>query len=128
MAIMASSTWYLPDEKLSYKNYPELNTVATGINSIIAYAKTVNTAIASYNAGTVDKIDVNMRDVTTYIDLCRSVTGILGNAPNVCFDLLLEIRAVQYELQNLVYNKNRYGSKYIGTPSNKSSLIDSNTI
>jgi len=41
MAVM-SSTYYLPSEELRYRNYPEINTVLTDVNSIISYAKRVN--------------------------------------------------------------------------------------
>jgi len=116
MAVM-SSTYYLPSEELRYRNYPEINTVLTDVNSIISYAKRVNIALVNYNSGAYDKIDVDTVALQNYIDLCRSVNAILGNATNVCYDLLVEIRALQTEFQTIMYLKNKYNNKYVGTPT-----------
>lgn len=118
MGIMASDTWYLPEEELHYRNYPEVNYAQADIQLILQYAMRVDTAIFDYSNGTFDKIDIDVHDLANYIDLCRSVCSKIGTAPNVCFDILLEIRSIQKILQTLMYAKNKYGNTYIGTPTN----------
>lgn len=116
MAIM-ETTWYLPKERLYYTNYPEVHELLDQINDIEDYAKRVGVALNDYNSGTYNKIDVNIVTLQGYIDKCRSVTGTLGRAANVCFDLLIELRQIQTILQTIMFAYNRYGDQYVGTPT-----------
>lgn len=117
MGVMASSTMYLPSEVLQYRNYPEVNYALNDINTILDYAMRVNNAITDYVTGVFDKVDVDAHDLQVHIDLCRSVCYTLGTAPNVCYDLLMELRSIQSVMQTVMYTKNRYGDTYVGTPT-----------
>jgi len=110
-------THYLPDEEINFRNYPELYTVWDDLQKINAYATRVHKALADYTSGQYDKIDLNTEELNSYITLCRNVCSVLGQAPKVCFDILLDLRELQYHMQILLYNRRRFGSKFIGTPS-----------
>lgn len=115
MPIM-KSTLYLPGEKLNNGNYPEVGAAADDIQELISFSMKVLTALSSYIDGTYDKIYVDMIAVADYIQKCRLICESLGNASNVCFDLLIELRGIQETLQTLVYINNRYGDQFIGAP------------
>lgn len=117
MGVMESNTWYLPSELLQFRNYPEVNSVSEDIDDIMDYSMHVHLALVGYTEGLYDRVDVDSHNLQKYIDKCRNVCNVLGNAPNVCFDLLLELRGVQNVFQQLLYAKNRFGSQYIGTPT-----------
>ena len=117
MAIM-EGTLYLPAERLNFRNYPEVATLMGDIKDIIRYSIEVGNAIKAYTSSTLDRINLNIVDLQRCILLCRTVCSTLGLAPNVCYDLLVEIRSLQNTLQTLVFVKNRYGSQYIGVPTN----------
>jgi hypothetical protein len=108
-------TYYLPGEVLSNGNYPEVNGVIDDINDILDFVMNSVRKLDLYLNGSSDKIDVDIVSLPGYIDKCRNVCETLGNASNVCFDLLIDLRKVQECLQTLTYIKNRYGSQYIGT-------------
>jgi hypothetical protein len=117
MSIMESTTWYLPDEVPTPRNYPEVAVTEADIQLIFSYGLRVSSAIEDYTSGAFDKIDIDVNDLLVHIALCRSVCDTLGNAPSVCYDILAEIRNIQSALQQLMYAKNRYGGVYIGTPT-----------
>ena len=114
---MPKDTFYLPSEAVNYVNYPELRTYRKDIETIMEYALRVGMALADYNEGVYDKIDLNAEELKTHINLCRNVCYALGTAPKVCFDVLIELRELQYAFQNLLYLKNQYGDQYIGKPT-----------
>lgn len=109
--------YYLPNEQVNYINYPELRTYRADIVSIIAYAEVVATAVSDYQKGKKDKIDLNTDEVQQYINLCRSTSEVLGKAPKVCFDVLMELRNVQVQLHGLMHLRRKFGTKYIGEPT-----------
>ncbi len=109
--------YYLPHELVNYTNYPELLTYRQDIEDLLNYSLTVHNALQDYNEGIYDRIDVNMEEVQNHITLCRTLSDVLGKAPRVCFDVLLEIRVIQEHLHKLVFLKNTYGNQYVGTPS-----------
>lgn len=115
--MIMENTHYLPDEELKISNYPEVALVQDEIGLIMGYAMEADQAVFEYNEGLKDKIDLDVVDLQKAIERCRHVCDILGNAPKVCFDLLLEIRELQMSFQELVYLKRRYGDEYIGKPS-----------
>jgi hypothetical protein len=117
MGVMASTTWYLTDEALTPRNYPEVALVEADIQTIFSYGLRANSAIEDYTSGTFDKIALDVNDLIVHVSLCRSVCNILGSAPSVCYDVLSEIRNIQSSLQQLVYIKSRHGSVYIGNPT-----------
>lgn len=127
MAVM-ESTLYLPEEELNFRNYPEVRPILSDIQELINYATKASNALKMYTNSTLDKVDLSIVDLLKYTKLCRSVCSTLGMAPNPCYDLLVELRVLQRILQTLVFVKNRYGSQYIGVPSNPSTVATSNTI
>ncbi|MNN36620.1 hypothetical protein D3C81_1505220 [compost metagenome] len=116
MPIM-DSTNYLPQEKLNYRNYPEVRDKQADINTLFAYALRVNEALISYNSGEFDKIDLNTNELETNITLCRSISETLGTAKNVCYDLLLELRVIQKNMQLVRYLGKENGTRYVGKPT-----------
>jgi hypothetical protein len=118
---MPMDTFYLPKEAVNFINFPELRTYKADIETIMEYALRVQTAVADYNEARYDRIDLNMEELHAHIDLCRTVCEALGSAPNVCFDILLEIRNIQQNLQNLAYLKTKFGSAIIGEPTTTTS-------
>ena len=119
---MPKDTFYLPQEAVNYINFPELRAYKKDIETLLEYTLRVNTALADYNEGRYDKIDLNMEELKSHINLCRTICEALGNAPKVCFDVLIELREIQMHLQNLLYLKNKYGNRYIGTPTNAAKM------
>lgn len=115
--MVMDSTYYLPSEELAYRNYPEVQIAQNDINTVTDYVMTVGSALDDYNQGVTDKIDINGDELQSNITLCRSICDTLGNAPRICFDVLLEVRNMQDFLQQLLYIKSTYGNEYIGTPS-----------
>ena len=111
------NTHYLPHEELKITNFPELSLVETELDDIQVYAMRTNLVMTDYTEGRKDKIDVDVEELRKHIALCRYVTDILGRAPNVCFDILMEIRAIQGALHDLLFAYNRFGNEYVGTPS-----------
>jgi predicted KAP-like P-loop ATPase len=126
MAVM-ENTWYLPEEALYFRNYPEVASVMPQLEDILAYAMRVNNAIIDYNSRVFDKIDVDVVALKRYINLCRATAEVLGRANNVCFDLLVELREIQNVFQTVMYLRNRYGSKYVGKPTNVTEVDTSST-
>ena len=112
-----NSTLYLPDEVLNFVNYPETKDIAKDVGALIAYASKTTVALQAYTGGTSNRIDLSISELQKYVALCRSVCMIIGSAPNICYDLLVELREIQDVLQTLVHIKNRYGSQYIGNPT-----------
>jgi len=119
MSIM-SNTWYLPDEQLTYENYPEVARLLKDINDITTYTKRIISALADYSSGTFDKVDVNTVIAQNYVDKCRDVLASLGTANNVCYDITVELRNIQRLMQYVIYLQKRFGSQYIGTPTYRS--------
>lgn len=115
--MLMPSTHYLPSERVNYSNYPELRRFRTDINNIMSYMVTVDDALRNYNNGIKDKIDLNTNELETYITLCRNVTESLGNYSKVCFDVLLILRKIQTDLQNVRFLSREYGDKYVGRPT-----------
>ncbi len=111
------STHYLPHEELKITNYPELSKVEDDIDAIQVFTMRTNLALTEYNEGLKDKVDIDVQELRKHIELCRSVADILGRASNVCFDILMEIRAIQHGLYDVLFTYQRFGSEYIGTPT-----------
>jgi 5'(3')-deoxyribonucleotidase len=122
------NTWYLPEEIIDFQNYPEVTGVLDSISAIQNYTMRVINALQDYTDGTLDKIDINVTDLQKYINLCRSVLDTLGHAPNVCYDLLMELRETQSVFQTLMYAYNQFGSQYIGTPTDQTTAANSDVI
>jgi hypothetical protein len=112
-----AETHYLPHEKLKGSNYPEVVKMATELELIQTFAMTVDQAVYMYNEGLQDKIDLDVVELRKNVDRCRTVCSTLGNAPNVCYDVLLEVREMQMNFQELLFASKRFGSEYIGVPS-----------
>lgn len=110
-------THYLPHEELKITNYPELSMVESEIDAIQVFAMRTNLALADYNEGRKDKVDIDVEQLRKHIELCRYVTDILGRASNVCFDILMDIRQVQHALYDVLFAYQRFGSEYVGTPT-----------
>ena len=127
MPIM-EATWYLPEEELQYRNYPEVHGVMDNINRLVYYAMSLSIVLDDYNNAVADRIDIDVVDLQKNITLCRSITDVLGNAPQVCFDLLMELRTIQDTMQTLLYAYNRFGSQYIGKPTDLTEDSDPNII
>jgi hypothetical protein len=108
---------YLPSEVVNYTNFPELRTHREDIELIQTYAKRVDLALADYEAGNYDRIDLNADELSTNVDLCRSVCDRLGTAPSVCYDVLLILREIQTTMQNVLHLKVKYGDLYVGKPT-----------
>lgn len=116
------TTHYLPHEELKASNYPEIANLMPDIQIIQTYAMTADQAVFAFNEGLVNKIDIDVTDMRKAVDKCRYVCNIIGTAENVCYDLLMELRAMQTNFQELIFMKNRFGSEYIGTPTNTEDL------
>ena len=116
MAVMVS-TLYLAKEELNLSNYPEIRGILKDVQELISYAIGVSTVMGDYISGIYDRMDINIADLQKYIVVCRSLCDVLGTSPNVCYDLLTELRLIQNSMQTLIFIKNRYGTQYIGTPT-----------
>lgn len=127
MSIM-ENTWYLPEEKLQFRNYPEVHAVSDSIDSLLDFGMTVASALQYYNEGTANKIDIDISALQKSILLCRSVCNTLGTAPKICFDILTELHKLQDIMQNLLYIRNRYGDQYIGKPTENTSETKTNVV
>lgn len=115
--MMMEPSHYLTTEVLKDANYPEVKRVQADIEALFTYMMTADTAVIDFNDSTRDRIDLNPVDIIREINRCRSVCSVLGNAPRVCFDLLVELRQAQENLQELLYLKRRFGDEYISAPS-----------
>lgn len=115
-------THYLPSEELKMSNYPEVRQLEGDIEEIVKYAKLVDATVLAYNNGTVNKIDLDVVILQKMVDNCREVCRVLGRAPNVCYDILLELRNFQMNFQDLIFMKTRFGSEYIGKPTIEAEL------
>lgn len=105
---------YLPTEKLTAQNYPEVGRYWEDINKLTSYAEHVSSAIIAYNEEKTDHINVSIVEIREHIMLARSLCTNLTEAKNICYDLLLGIRGIQKSLQELLYAYNRFGTQYIG--------------
>lgn len=110
-------THYLPSEVLKNSNYPELKAVEGKLDGVMLYAMRVDSALHAYSTGTTNRIDVDPTELRKWIEQCREVCEVLGNAPRVCFDVLMELRSMQTSFQELLFMHNRYGNEYVGVPS-----------
>lgn len=115
------AAYYLPNEQLNYSNYPEIRPQRANIEAVLTYSQTVSTAMTDYETGKYDRIDLNTGEIQDNIDLCRTICGALGNAPKPCIEVLMEVRNVQKQLQNIMYLYGKSGSALIGTPTNTTS-------
>lgn len=115
--MLMAKTHYLPHEELKPSNYPELVRLSSDIATLQSYAISVDRALFAYNEGTADRIDVDIVELRKAIEGCRDIGAVLGNAPNVCYDILMEIREMMLVFQDLVFSKERFGSEYVGTPT-----------
>ena len=107
-------TLYLQSEDLNFRNYPELQGILNDIQELIGYSTAVSNALNAYVNTITTRINLSIVDLQKYASLCRNLCNTIGNAPNVCYDLLVEMRLIQDTLQTLIYIKNCYGSQYIG--------------
>lgn len=112
------SLYYLPSEQPNYINFPEVRTQKYNIQTVMSYSLTAQLALADYNSGRFDRIDLNTDEIQSNVDLCRSISDALGNAINVCYDVLLDVRTIQQNLQSLLYLKRALGNAVLGTPTN----------
>jgi hypothetical protein len=115
------SSYYLPNEQPNYINFPEVRQQKANIQAVMDYSLKAQAALADYNEGRYDRIDLNSDEIQSNIDLCRSINEVLGNANNVCYDVLLDIREIHKNLLKLMYLKRQYGNQVIGTPTNANS-------
>lgn len=118
---MSIEQFYFPNKVVNYTNFPELRMYKADIERIIVYAIRAELALADYSKARYDRVDLNMEEIQTHIDLCRQVCEGLGLAGNVCFDVLLEVRTIQEQLQNLSYLKRKFGSGIVGEPTKTTS-------
>jgi hypothetical protein len=117
---MPLDTFYLPKESISFGNFPVLRDVQTDLESIMTFALRVNSALIDYNEAKYDKIDVNMDEVGRNIDLCRATCSTLGLADKVPYDILLEVRSIQTQLQSIRVMYRTMGKDVIGVPNKAS--------
>jgi hypothetical protein len=111
----------LPNELPNYINFPEVRLQKDNITAVMSYSLTAQAALTDYNNGTYDRIDLNSDEIQSNIDLCRSICDVLGNANNVCFDVLLDVREIEKSLLKVLFLKRKYGNQIVGTPTNSDS-------
>ena len=107
---------YLSTELPSVQNYPEVSKLWPGIEVLMAYAEESLTALYAYNEKHADKIDVSVADLQKHIKLARRLCVDLSEAPNIYYDLILEVRNIQMVLQSMYHSYLTFGTQYIGTP------------
>ncbi len=108
---------YLPSEVATITNYPEIGEFQEEIALVYIYADQVNTAIDDFLNGRADRINLNAEDLVQIIELCRTICAVLGRADTKCFDVLLNLRKCLQAMQQALYLRNKYGTKYVGTPT-----------
>lgn len=114
---MPLDNFYLPKESVTLVNFPVLREQRDNIEKILIYILRVETALVDYNEARYDKVDLNTDEINQYVELCRTVTGALGTAESVPYDILIELRSIQSQLHNLVYLNRQEGKAVFGTPS-----------
>ncbi|WP_025684582.1 hypothetical protein [Paenibacillus maysiensis] len=92
---------YLPEEELTYVNFPVLREERQSVEDITAYALRAYTALSDYNEALYDRVDINTAELEQYINLCQDTCRRLAAAANVPFDLLLELRSILTMLYKL---------------------------
>jgi len=110
--MIMDSVFYLPQEMPSLYNYPELEIVKEDLLNILSYSIKTDAEIKKYENNEVEQIELGLKELTNYIELCRQVCEVLGKANNVCFDVLLEVRNIQDSLQQTRYLYNNHREKY----------------
>lgn len=108
---------YLPEEEMTYVNYPVLREEQQHIEDISAYALRAYTALSDYNEAVYDRVDVNTAELEQYITLCRDTCSRLASAASIPFDLLLELRSILtmlYKLRTLAADSS---ANVIGEPT-----------
>lgn len=112
------AAYYLPKEITNTINFPELRTVAADVSQVVIYSNLAQLALSDYQSGKVNRINLNSDDLQSNVNTCRGICETLGKAPNVCYDILLSVRAIQMNLQNLIFLKRKFGDTYVGVPTN----------
>ncbi len=110
-------SFYLPQESISFVNYPVLRDEQSKIETIVSYALQVRESLTMYNEATANRVDINMDELDQQIILCRQTCEHLGTAEKIPFDVLLELRSVLstfYSLRTLYEDS---GVSVIGTPT-----------
>ncbi|MGF6354079.1 hypothetical protein ABIE27_001989 [Paenibacillus sp. 4624] len=105
---------YLPEEEISYVNYPVLREEQQIVRNISEYALRVYGALSDYNEAVYDRVDVNTAELEQYISLCENTCGRLASATSVPFDLLLELRSILTMLYKLRILAADSGANVIG--------------
>jgi hypothetical protein len=108
---------YLPEEEISFVNYPVLREEQQNVEDISAYALLVYGALTDYNEAIYDRVDVNTAELEQCITLCRDTCSRLASAASVPFDLLLELRSILtmlYKLRTLAADT---GTNVVGVPT-----------
>ncbi|AKG36081.1 hypothetical protein [Paenibacillus durus] len=109
-------SFYLPQEAISFVNYPILRDEQTNIEKIVSYVLQVRESLTAYNSATANLVDINMDELEQHLALCRQTCESLGTAEKIPFDVLLELRSVLstfYSLRTLYFDA---GSSVIGVP------------
>jgi hypothetical protein len=101
---MMPSTQYLPSEVIQYSNFPELYQLKDKISDFQKAIVPIMTAISEYDLGQTDCIYVNIAEVQRVRDMSFDITEVLGMAPNVCYDMLLNFRDAQEALNELIFS------------------------
>ncbi|MBE0335124.1 hypothetical protein [Paenibacillus sp. 23TSA30-6] len=107
---------YLPEEEISFVNYPVLREEQQNVEDISAYALRVYGALTDYNEAAYDRVDVNTAELEQYITKSRDTCSRLAAAANVPFDLLLELRTILsmfYNMRTLAASSDNV----VGTPT-----------
>ncbi|KAF6569106.1 hypothetical protein G9G53_22725 [Paenibacillus sp. EKM206P] len=108
---------YLPEEELTYVNFPVLREERQSVEDITAYALRAYTALSDYNEALYDRVDINTAELEQYITLCRDTCSRLASADSIPFDLLLELRSILtmlYKLRTLAADSS---ANVIGEPA-----------
>lgn len=113
---MMEKTHYLTEEELNFTNYPAVAREWESIQELIRYNLEVHSAVSAYTEGKASKINLSEVDLRKYISLARRTLEIIGTATNVCFDVVMPLREIQYNMQEILYGKNAFGSLYVGAP------------
>jgi hypothetical protein len=101
---MMPSTQYLPSEVIQYSNFPELYQLKDKISDFQKAIVPIMNAISEYDLGQTDCIYVNIAEVQRVRDMSFDITEVLGMAPNVCYDMLLNFRDAQEALNELIFS------------------------
>lgn len=119
---MMELSHYLPNEVLNVANFPEINAVKSDISILENFAMAVGIAVSTYNEGVTDKINVNQIKLEENIKRCRNVCEVLGSQPAPCFDVLLKIRELQMDFQELLYAHRSQENIFLGEPTKRSEV------